>query len=392
MTARVFRYLLLSLGLILWGLTLDGCSHDEDSLSQPGPRAETIGLTYSDPIEIEVNSARHWALLLHDSSSTRGSAVQLVDLQRRSVIASKILSDYQNVYDIEFLGDNEACFAGKLIDGTGYAVQFLSLPNLTLESSVATADTAGAHGYLAVDSAGGFVYYSHAGGGNKDAVYMISIATKQLVDADNDGHAPYSLDNGMVHGIFSQPGRMIFDPTAGKLMVANLGDDYVTVLDTTVWGHLVRGSGYTFPMPGIYPFNTLAGGLSAVRPSLMRGSGEFDVFAGMSNGTAFMARFGADFTTPYLVRETGRTWTHPNGDIRIHPRGDVVSAFILQRDSSGYGIGQYGLNNFNQVDVSPHHTRVIPDSLISAFGLDVVLDELVVGDARSPRLELISIR
>src|SRR5512137_3016678 len=130
MRVRSIRFL-LTLAAFAALTLVSGCSSDEDKLTNPAPRAEIIGLTYDNPVAIKISPSRHWALLLHDSSSSRGPAVQLVDLARRTVVAQRIL-DYHDAYDIDFLPNDEACVAGAMMGGTGYAVQFLSLPTLTL--------------------------------------------------------------------------------------------------------------------------------------------------------------------------------------------------------------------------------------------------------------------
>ena len=394
MTARAIRFVLLASGLILWSVVNDGCSNDEGKLTTPGPRAETIGLTYDNPVAIKISPSRHWALLLHDSSSSRGPAVQLVDLQNRRVMATRIL-DYHDAYDIEFLPNDECCVAAAMMGGNGYAVQFLSLPTLTPGTRVMTAGAIGTHGYLCVDSAGGAVYYSHAGGGTEDGVFKISLANHALVDGDNDGQAPYDFNTGLVTGIFNQPGRMVFDAATRALMVANLGDDFITVIDSSVWGHLSRQTSHTFPgLPGTARLSTVAGGAANLRAESMCGVQGKNVFAGRSGGAGYVARFGTDYDSVNVGNLQGVPWNYRpfrGVDIQVNPTEPVFSAFLLEKDGLAVGIGQYSLNNLNPV-VSPFRTRTIPDTSISAFGLDVSSDQLIVGDAHSPRLELISIR
>ncbi|HEY3294501.1 MAG TPA: hypothetical protein VGL38_03620 [bacterium] len=393
MQANWLRFVIAGLALLLIGLLM-GCSSDEDKLTNPGPRAEVIGLTYDNPVAIKISPSRHWALLLHDSTSSRGPAVQLVDLQRRSVLATRIL-DYHDAYDIEFLPNDEACVAGAMMGGTGYAVQFLSLPNLVLEARVITATAGGAHGYLAVDSAGGSVYYSHSGGGSSDGVYKISLTTKTLVDADNDGQAPFVFDNGLVSGIFDQPSRMVFDGSTRKLMVANLGDDYISVIDSSVWGHLNRQTPHSFPgLAGTARLSTVGGGVASLRAESMIGAQGKNVFAARNNGAGYLARFGSDYDSVNVGTVTGMPWNYRafrGVDIQVDPAEPVFSVFLLEKDGADVGIGQYSLNSLRPV-VSPFRTRTIPDTSISAFGLDVTSNQLVVGDAHSPRLELITIR
>ncbi len=393
MTANSIRFSVFAAAFAVLGL-LPGCSNDEDKLTTPGPRAEIIGLTYDNPVAIKISPSRHWALLLHDSSSSRGPAVQLVDLQHHSVVEKRIL-DYHDVYDIEFLPNNEACVAGCMMGGTGYAVQFLSLPSLTLGARVVTTDAGGTHGFLAADSAGGCVYYAHAGGGNNDAVYKISLATKTLVDADSDGQAPFALDNALVSGIFNQPSHLVFESATRQLMVANLGGDYITVIDSSVWGHLNRQRPHSFPgLAGTARLSTVSGGVSNLRAESMCGSQGKNVFAGRTGGAAYLARFSADYDSVNLASPTGTLWNHRpfrSVDMQVDPSEPVFSVFILEKDGATVGIGQYSLNSLHQV-VSPFRTQTIPDTSISAFGLDEAANQLVVGDAHAPRLEIISIR
>ncbi len=183
MAAVIMRRLPWAGSVLILTLIL-GCNSEEESLAPPPPRRETIETAWENPVEIEVDAERQWALLLHDRTASSGTALELVDLASRAVLRTLIL-DYYDVFDAVFLPDGEACFAGRPQGNVGYAVQFFSLPDLTLGARVMTAaDTAGAHGYLAVDVAGGFVYYSHAGGGVHDGVFKIAVSTNTVVDAD----------------------------------------------------------------------------------------------------------------------------------------------------------------------------------------------------------------
>jgi hypothetical protein len=391
MTARIA--LVLTGGLLL-GLLLGigGCSSDEESISTPGPSAQTIGISYLNPMKIEVNSARHWALVLHDRNSPRGTALELVDLENRSVIGTKIL-DYYDVYDVAFLPNGEGCFTGRIQEGTGYAVQFFTLPSLTLGSRVLTSDTTGAHGYLAVDSVNSCVYYSHAGGGDHDGIYKISITSKTVVDADNDGHAPYAFDNDLVSGFVNGPARLTMDAASRTLMIANTGDNSLTTVDPGLWGTLSRSVSHSFPLSGMSRISTVWPGLSSVRPEMMSRSAEYHILAGTSGTVPFLARFGSNSSSLYsLETASPARWFGTSADVLIHPRDNVVSVFLLQEDSVGVAIGQYGLNNLRPVAGSPYRTRAIADSSISCIGLDLVSDRIIVGDRRAARLELIDIR
>jgi len=367
-----------------------GCHDDEGQNNLPPPRGDLIGLTYANPAAMAVNSARHWALLLHDRSSPRGTALQLVDLDQHSVVATQVL-DYYDAFDVIFLFGDEACFAGRTQDTRNYAIQFFSLPDLILGSRVVVADTSGVHGYLAADSAGQAVYYTQAGGGNHDAIYKISLTSKTIVDADDDGHAPFGFDNHLVANLLAHPARISVDASTHKLLVANLDDDYITMIDSSLWGTVHRG-GLTFPIPGTSHLNTLYGGLTRARAEAMGGGGGIYVFAGGSGTSTFLSRFEATSVQPYPPETPpGITWLFRNADIWVHPDQSIFSAFVLQRDSSGVNVGKYGLNNLRSVRGSPYHMQVIPDSAIGAIGLDIILNKIVVADAREPRLELIAV-
>ncbi len=373
---------------------LSGCSSEENSISSPPPGPQTISISYANPLEIEIDTTTHWALLLHDRRSSRGTAIQLIDIEHRSVLNTRIL-DYYDVYDIAFLPNDQACFVGRTQDRMEYAVQFLTLPDLELGTRVVAADTAGEHGYLAVDTQHGFVYYSHAGGGDKDGLYKISIATKTLVNAAADDNTRKAFDNDLVEGLFDQPARLFYDRSSQKLMVANRGGDYITQLDASLWGTLRRGDNLNFPIAGALHLNTLSGSLGSVRADGMAAAdnGVF-IFAGTSDGTAFLSRTEINATLAYPPETMPgyRQWKYHNSDILVHSGEDIRSVFVLQSDSARIGIGRYNLNNLRSVSGSPYRTRAIPDTSISAVGLDAVKDVLVVGDAHQARLELIEIR
>ncbi|MCX6600549.1 MAG: hypothetical protein NT025_03195 [bacterium] len=378
--------------VILLATLLPGCHDDEGDSNPSPPHRDTITLTYENPLEIEIAAARQWALLLHDRHASSGPAVQLVDLNARQVLATQILN-YYDVYDIEFLPNDEACFAGRPHGNIGYAVQFVHLPDLTLGTRVMLSDTAGAHGYLAVDTTGGFVYYTHAGGGTKDAIYRIRLSTQTIIDADNDGQPPYGFDNGLVGGLFDHPARIFFDESSGKLVAANLGADFITFVDASLWGTLERGAGLTFPIAGTAHLSTASASINGVRADGMATGAGVYVFAGTAGGFAYLSRFeigsnGLDL----LETAAGRQWRYRNADIRVHPRQDIFSVFVLQTDSAGVGVGQYRLNNLQLVAGSPYRPLVIPDTSLCAVGIDPVNDRLVLGDAHHPRLELMEIR
>jgi hypothetical protein len=374
--------------LVLFG----GCSSDEESISTPGPSAQTIGIEYQNPMKIEVNSTRHWALLLHDRNSPRGAALELVDLDGKNVMATRIL-DYYDVYDVVFLPNGEACFAGRIPESTGYAVQFFTLPSLTLGTRVLTSDTTGTHGYLAVDSANSCIYYSHAGGGEHDGIYKISLTTKTIVDADNDGRAPYAFDNDLVSGLLNGPARLSMDSQNHQLVIANLGDNYVTMMDPAIWGTLSRATSHSFPVTGTSHISTTWAGLTNVRAEMMTAAPDYHILAGTTGNIPYLARFGGNSSNLYSLETVSNSrWRYSGADLCLHPREDIVSVFILQKDSVGTCVGQYGLNNLRPVAGSPYRTRTIPDSTISAVGLDMVADRLIIGDTRAARLEIIDIR
>lgn len=386
---KTLQFLIMGLAMAAL-LTLVGCSSDEDS--QPPPdRGRIINLVFSNPVTIEVNAAAQLALLLHDRESSRGTAVQLVDLASQSVTRTRIL-DYYDAYDIIFLPDNEACFVGRTQSSREYAVQFIRLPELTDVARVLAGDTTGAHGYLTVDTVGSFVYYAHAGGGARDGILKISLAAKTPVDADDDGVAPFGFDNELVSGLLARPARIAFDHAARKLVIANLDDDYITFIDAAVWGTLSRAAGHTFPVSGTAHLNILAGGLSRVRAEAMTTGDGLYVFAGTSGSTAFLSRFETTSTGPYPPEiPAGVQWRFRNGELRVHPRADIFSVFILQRDSVGVAVGQYSLNNLRQVAGSPHRPRVIPDSSATTIGIDVAADLIYVADRYLPRMEILQI-
>lgn len=383
---------LLVVALACGWLVSGGCSSEEDSLSPSPNTGRVINLVFSNPAAIVVDPAARQALLLHDRESSRGTALQLVDLAANSVLRTRIL-DYYNAYDVTFLPNGEACFVGRTQGTREYAVQFIRLPELTDIASVLTADTAGAHGYLTVDTVNGFVYYSHAGGGARDAIYKISISAKSIVDADNDGLPPYGFDNELVSELLARPARIAFDHAARKLVIANLDDDYFTVLDAGIWGTPSRAAGLTFPIPGTAHVSTLAGGLSSVRAEALASGGDgLYVFAGTSGTTPFLSRFEITSTNPYPPeRPAGVQWRFRSRDIRIHPRPDVFSVFILQQDTAGLAVGQYSLNNLRQVAGSPHRPRVIPDSSVAVVGLDIAADQIFIADRYVPRMEILRI-
>jgi hypothetical protein len=384
-----FRFIGLAL---LVGVVFLGCHDDEGDQTPTPPQRDVISLTYENPLVIEIDAVRQWALLLHDSSASSGTALQLVDLATRSVIATRIL-DYYNVYDIKFLSASSACFAGRPHGNIGYAVQFVHLPDLRLDTMVLVTDVVGTHGYLAVDTAGGYVYYSHAGGDSLDGVYRIRISTKAIVDADNDGHAPYGFDNGLVSGLFDRPARIFYDAPSGKIVVANLGADYVTMVDVSIWGTLQRSAGLVFPVNGTAHLSTTSGSVNNVRAEAMGTGAGVYVFAGKSGNTAYLSRFSTNSVgLDFIETATDRQWTNRNAALCVHPRQDIFSVFVLQHDEDGGGIGQYRLNNLLSVTGSPYHTLAIPDTSLCAVGIDTLNDRLIVGDANRARLELISIQ
>lgn len=257
-----------------------------------------------------------------------------------------------------------------------------------------TADTAGTHGYLAVDGQAGYVYYSHAGGGDKDGLFKISLGTQALVDADSDDNTRAAFDNDLVTDLFERPGRIYFDGPSQKLMVANLDADYITQIDAGIWGTLRRADHLSLPLPGVTQMNTLTGGLNAVRAEAMAAAGEGRlVFAGTSDGRAFLSRIQVTSTVPWepVTMPSYRRWAFRNADLLVHPREDMQWLFILQRDSTRFSIGRYNVSSLSLGDDFKYLTRAIPDTSISAVGLDTELDLLIVGDAHLPRLELIEI-
>jgi len=377
----------LALGLLV------GCSSDEDSTTPTVPRRDTVPLAYENPIGIAVDAAHGRALVLHGREASSGPAIELVDIEDRSLVGSSIL-DYYDVWDVEFLSAGEGCFAGQPQGNIGYAVQFFSLPDLQLTTRVLTSTTiGGTHGYLAVDSAGGCVYTSHAGTPQGGAVFKVLVSSKSLADADDDGLAPFSLDDSLVQGLFNQPARVGFDGGAGKLVVGNRGDDFITIVDGSIWGTLHRGVGLTFPVPGTSHLSTVSGGLNGIRPEAMTGSDGIFVFAGTASSTPYLARFGsASNGLDFVESFPGVAWRFRNSDLVIHPRQDIFSVFVPQHDSTGYGMQAYRLNNLRPVEASPYHMLTMADSSISAVAVDVLHDRLVVGSSMEPRLELVDIR
>ena len=173
----IFRcaLLCLSAGLLL----ILSCSSDENNLHPQYSQPNIINVRYENARVVEVDANRHLALLLHNSESTSGTAIELVNTADHSVIASRIL-DYYEVYDVKFVNNNEACFAGRPFGNAGYDVRFFSLPNLILSAQVMTAGLTGQPGFLAVDSTGAFVYYSHADG-NHDGIYRIRVCKDSML-------------------------------------------------------------------------------------------------------------------------------------------------------------------------------------------------------------------
>ncbi len=374
--------------LILSAFFIVSCSNDENS-NPPPPSSALITVDYENARIIEVDPTQHWALLLHDRHSPSGTAIELVDLASRVRITSRIL-DYYDVFDIKFISTTEGCFAGRPQGNIGYAVHFFTLPNLALGTRVMTADTSGEPGTLAVDSTGGYVYYSHAGGGDKDAIYKIRLSNKLIVDADNDGAVPYSFDNDLVAGLFDHPAQIFFDRASQKLVVANLGANHVTMLNAALWSTLSRASDLVFPINGATQLSTEGG---SGRPRAIRlayGAGVY-VFAGVSDGQSYLGRFGVNSIGLDLLETfPGRTWLLDKANLRIHPREEVFSVFVMEEDTGGVAIGQYRMNNLVEVADSPYRARHLPDSVICSFGLDTEADQLILADSESPRLELIN--
>jgi hypothetical protein len=375
------------IGLVFTCTLLCSCSSDEESIRPPSPQTSIINTEFENARVIDVDSHRHWALLLHTSESTSGTAIELVNLTNRSVIRHRIL-DYYEVYDVKFVSDNEACFAGRPFGSLGYAVRFFSLPDLVLETQIITAGLSGEPGSLAVDSTGSYVYYSHAGGGDDDGIYRIRVSDKTLVDADNDGVAPYAFDNDLVSGLFSHPSRVCVDNISGKLVIANAAAVYVTLLDLNQWGTLDRSANLTFPIPGTSHLQTT---FSESPVNMAYGAGVY-VLAGENQSLSFLARFGVNSNGLDLYQSVpGVQWRSTGSSLFVHPRDDVVSLFVLEEDTSGIAVAQYRLNNLSEVANSPFRTRTIPDTSVISFGVDIVSDQLIVADKDRSRLELIHI-
>jgi len=392
-TLSMIRHNLVIALVFFAGLAFLSCSSDENNMRPPPGSANTIAVDFENARAIDVDSDRHWALLLHTGLGDPGTALQLVDLSTPTLLASRLLTDYLELYDVKFIRDTLACFAGRPHGHIGYAVQFVSLPSLTLSTRViVTPDTAGHAGFLAVDSTATFVYYSHAGGGEHDGVYKIRISNRTIVDADNDGVVPYALDNELVNGLFNEPGKIFYDRESQKLVVANLSDTYVTMIAASQWGVLDRAANLSFPIPGTSHLSTGGGPISDARATSMAYGAGVYVFAGIDNGQSYLGRFTVNSVGIDLLETLpGRTWLVDNANIRIHPREDIVSVFVLEVDTGGVAIGQFRLNNLVEVAGSPYRTRTIPDSVVTTFGLDISSDRLIVADSESPRLELIAI-
>lgn len=365
------------------------CSSDEDGLRPSPPSANMIQVDFENARVIEVDSDRHWALLLHSGEGSPGTAIQLVDLVSRTLTASRILTDYLDVYDIAFVGDDEACFAGRLHGHIGYAVHFFSLSSLTLGTRVLfTSDTSGNPGFLDVDSSGSFVYYSHAGGGNNDGLYKIRVSNKQIVDADNDGLPPFAFDNDLAAGLFASPGRLLYDDAAATIVVAN--PFFITMINSAVWGTLDRADNLNWYDPPVNATH-LSTSIGANADMMAFGANAY-VFGGASMNQPTLSLFRVVSQALDLqVSLPHVSWWRDNSAIAIHPREDIVSAFVLYEDSAGVAVGQYRLNNLVEVTASPYRTHQIPDTSISTFGLDIVSDKLIIADSHEPRLELISI-
>ncbi len=369
---------------------IGSCSNDENSNPPPPSSASLISVEYANCRVIEVDAARHLALLLHDHTAPSGTAIELVDVASRTMIASRIL-DYFDLFDIKFISATEGCFAGRPQGNIGYSVQFFSLPDLTLGTRVMTAALEGEPGTLAVDSAAGYVYYSHAGGNGFDGLYKIRIATKQIVDADDDGAAPYALDNDLVAGLFSQPAQIFYDRSSQKIVVANLSANYVTILNASLWGTLSRVSNLSFPIEGATHLSTDNGEVSDARAVRMAYGAGVYVFAGVSNGQWYLGRFGVNSVgLDLLTTFPGRTWLLDKASLRVHPHEEVFSVFVLEEDTGGVAVGQYRLNNLVEVDASPYRPHQLPDSVVATFGLDSESDQLILADSERNRLELIS--
>ncbi len=377
----------------LCALFMLSCSSDEDDMRPPPSSPNTIAVDFENARAVDVDSDRHWALLLHTGSADPGTALQLVDLSNGTLLASRLLTDYLELYDVKFIRDTLACFAGRPHGHIGYAVHFVSLPSLALSTRIiVTADTAGHAGFLAVDSTATYVYYSHAGGGERDGIYKIRISNRTIVDADNDGLVPYALDNDLVSGLFNEPGKIFYDRESQKLVIANLGDTYVTMIAASQWGVLDRGANLSFPIPGTSHLPTGGGAVADARATIMAYGAGVYVFAGIDEGQSYLGRFGVNSIGIDLLETfPGRTWLLDNANIHVHPGEDVISVFILEEDTGGVAIGQYRLNNLVEVAGSPHRTSTIPDTVVTTFGLDDVSDRLIVAESESPRLEIIDI-
>lgn len=386
------RHIRLGAAVVLAAFLLFGCSDDESG-SRSGS-GSIISLTFSNPMEIEVDSDLHQALLLHNRQSPSGPALQFVDIDNRQVLATKIL-DLYDVYDVEFVSDVEACIAVRPQGNLGYGIQFVSLPDLTLGELILTAGLEGSPGYMAVDREHGLLYYSHAGGGDRDGVYRININTRTLMDADMDGEEPFGFDNELTGGeVFHHPGRLCYNARDGWLVVANLEAENVTLIDPDIWGTLNRD--HPAQPPRVEFIETTSGELNGVYADAMDAAdgvgGVVYVFAGTSEETPYLSRFGVSSVgIDFIEKYEDRVWSYGFRDICVHAREDIFSVFVLQTDSTGTSIGQFRLNNLVEVADSPHRPRYIPDEDISTVGIDVELDKLIVGDAEAPRLELISI-
>jgi hypothetical protein len=389
LTMSFLRKIVLLVGIAPL-FVLISCSSDEDNQRPPQGPASVMNVRFTDARVIEVNSNLHRALIMHDRNASSGTALEYVDLDSRSVISSEILVDYLDVYDVKFVSPTEACFAGRPHGHIGYAVHFFSLPDLTLGSRVlVTADTAGRAGGLAVDSLGGFVYYSHAGGGEHDGIYKIRTSNKTVVDADDDGVAPFALDNNLVRGLFDGPATLFYDRPQQKLVVANAQGSFVTMFSAAMWGTMHRPTPPNWPEVASHLPLPAAMGVSPAS-TMAYGDGVY-VFAGLEGNENSLGRFTIGSVSLDLLNPvSGVTWMLEKSRLNVHPRPDVVSVFIVQQDTSGVGIGQYNLNNLEATG-PVYQTRFIPDSTISAVGLDVVSDELIVADSSSTRLEFLDI-
>ena len=207
------------------------------------------------------------------------------------------------------------------------------------------------------------------------------------MDADNDGQPPYALDNGLVAGLFSGPAKLFYDDATATIVVAN--PDFITLINNNIWGTLNRADNLTFPISGTSHLSTEAG----ANADMMAHGADAYVFGGGSTNQPNLSLFRvASQDLDLQVSLPQVSWWRSNPTITIHPREDIVSAFVLYEDSISVAIGQYRLNNLVEVVGSPYRTHVIPDTSISSFGLDIDFDQLIVADSREPRLELINIR